>query len=155
MRLPLPLLILLVAPLAVATPAAAQSADSIRACAAEVARTSGRTVSEFDATFQQRFLQTNVVRWPGIVCEVRDASVWSLTVDGTPAVVGGWPSPEAKATFDQLDAETAEAIRTLDTRRQLLAQRLAEAEAQLRAPGADLVGTTGYVRDGIAQALGR
>jgi hypothetical protein len=155
MRLPRLLLTLLVPAMAVPMPAAAQSADSIRACAAEVARTTGRTVSEFDATFQQRFLQTNVVRWPGIVCEVRDSAVWSLTVDGAVTVVGGWPSPEAKATFDQLDAETAEAIRTLDTRRQLLAQRLSEAEAQLRAPGADLVGATGYVRDGIAQALGR
>jgi hypothetical protein len=133
----------------------AGSADSIRACAAEVQRTTGQRVNEFDAAFQQRILQTDIVRWPSIVCEVKNGAVWSLTVNGAAAVVGGWPSPEAKAAYDQLDAETADAVRTLETRRQLLAQRLTEAEAQLRMPGADIVGATGYVRDGIAQALGR
>jgi hypothetical protein len=111
-------------------------------------------VSEFDAIYRQRLLQTDLVRWPGIVCEVKQGKVWSLSVDGAPAVTGGWPSPEAKAAYRQLDEETAEAIRTLDTRRALLAQRLAEAERQLRLPGTDIGGVTDYVRGGIGQALG-
>ena len=133
----------------------AGSTDSIRACMAEVSRTTGRTLNEFDAVYQQRFLQTDLVRWSGIACEVKQGRVWSLTVDGTPTVVGGWPSPEAKAAYDQLDRDTSEAIRTLDTRRQLLAQRLKDAGAQLRAPGADIPGVSAYVHDGITQAIGK
>ena len=138
-----------------ALPARAAGADAIRLCAAEVARTSGRTVSEFDATLRQRLLQGDLVRWPGIVCEVRQGKVYALSVDGTPAVSAGWTSAEAKLVYEQLDRETSEAIRTLDTRRTLLAQRLAEAERQLRLPGADIPAVTGYVQGGIDQALGR
>jgi hypothetical protein len=112
-------------------------------------------VNAFDATYRQRLLQGDLVRWPGIVCEVRQGKVWALSVDGTPAVSGGWPSPEAKAAYDQLDRETAEAIRTLDARRALLAQRLDEAGRQLRQQGADIPAVTGYVQEGIGQALGR
>jgi hypothetical protein len=144
-------LCLLLAP----APALANSADSIRACMAEVQRTTGRAVSEFDAIYRQRLLQTDVVRWPGIVCEVKQGSVWSLKVDGANAVVGGWPSPQAKAAFDELDRATTEAIRTLETRRQLLTQRLSEAEAQLKQPAADIPAVTGYVTEGIERALGR
>lgn len=133
----------------------AASADAIRLCAEEVARTTGRRVSDFDAIYRQRLLQGDLVRWPGIVCEVRQDKVWALSVDGTPAVSGGWPSPQAKAAYDQLDRETSEAIRALDTRRALLAQRLDEAERQLRLPGADIPAVTGYVQDAIGQALGR
>jgi hypothetical protein len=138
-----------------ALPALAAGADAIRLCAAEVARTTGRTVSEFDATLRQRLLQGDLVRWPGIVCEVREGKVYALSVDGTPAVSAGWTSAEAKLAYEQLDRETSEAIRTLDTRRTLLAQRLAEAERQLRLPGADIPAVTGYVQGGIDQALGR
>ena len=144
--------------LAVSLPPAggqAASGDAIRLCADEVARTTGRTVNVFDATYRQRLLQGDLVRWPGIVCEVRQGKVWALSVDGTPAVSGGWPSPEAKAAYDQLDRETAEAIRTLDARRALLAQRLDEAGRQLRQQGADIPTVTGYVQEGIGQALGR
>jgi hypothetical protein len=133
----------------------AASGDAIRLCADEIARTTGRTVNAFDATYRQRLLQGDLVRWPGIVCEVRQGKVWALSVDGTPAVSGGWPSPEAKAAYDQLDRETAEAIRTLDARRSLLAQRLDEAGRQLRQQGADIPAVTGYVQEGIGQALGR
>jgi hypothetical protein len=133
----------------------ATSGDAIRLCADEVARTTGRTVNAFDATYRQRLLQGDLVRWPGIVCEVRQGKVWALSVDGTPAVSGGWPSPQAKAAYDQLDRETAEAIRTLDARRALLAQRLDEAGRQLRQQGADIPAVTGYVQEGIGQALGR
>jgi hypothetical protein len=133
----------------------AASGDAIRLCADEVLRTTGRSLNAFDATYRQRLLQGDLVRWPGIVCEVRQGKVWALSVDGAPAVSGGWPSPEAKAAYDQLDRETSEAIRTLDTRRALLAQRLDEAERQLRLPGADIPAVTGYVQEGIGQALGR
>jgi hypothetical protein len=133
----------------------AASGDAIRLCAEEVLRTAGRSLNAFDATYRQRLLQGDLVRWPGIVCEVRQGKVWALSVDGAPAVSGGWPSPEAKAAYDQLDRETSEAIRTLDTRRALLAQRLDEAERQLRLPGADIPVVTGYVQEGIGQALGR
>ena len=136
-------------------PAPAAGIDAIRLCAAEIARTTGRTVNAFDATYRQRLLQGDLVRWPGIVCEVRQGKVWALSVDGTPAVSGGWPSPEAKAAYDQLDRETSEAIRTLDTRRALLTQRLDEAGRQLRQQGADIPAVTGYVQEGIGQALGR
>jgi hypothetical protein len=133
----------------------AASGDAIRLCADEIARTTGRTVNTFDATYRQRLLQGDLVRWPGIVCEVRQGKVWALSVDGTPAVSGGWPSPEAKAAYDQLDRETSEAIRTLDTRRAVLTQRLDEAGRQLRQQGADIPAVTGYVQEGIGQALGR
>jgi hypothetical protein len=147
----------MLAVIAVMAPATAHAAaiDSIRACAAEVQRSTGRAVNEFDAQFQQRFLQTSLVRWPGIVCEVRGTQIWSLTIDGVAEVVSGWPSVDAKLAYDQLDAATAEAIRTLETRKQLLSQRLREAEAALRTPGADIVGVEGYVRDGIGQAIGQ
>jgi hypothetical protein len=133
----------------------AASGDAIRLCADEVLRTTGRSLNAFDATYRQRLLQGDLVRWPGIVCEVRQGKVWALSVDGAPAVSGGWPSPEAKAAYDQLDRETSEAIRTLDSRRALLAQRLDEAGRQLRLPGADIPVVTGYVQEGIGQALGR
>ena len=136
-------------------PAAAAGIDAIRLCADEVLRTTARTLNAFDATYRQRPLQSDLVRWPGIVCEVRQGKVWALSVDGTPAVSGGWPSPEAKAAYDQLDRETSEAIRTLDTRRALLTQRLDEAGRQLRQQGADIPAVTGYVQEGIGQALGR
>jgi len=138
-----------------ALPALAAGADAIRLCAAEVVRTTGRTVSEFDATYRQRLLQGDLVRWPGIVCEVRQGKVYALSVDGAPAVSAGWASADAKLAYDQLDRETSEAIRTLDTRRALLAERLREAERQLRLPGADIPAVTGYVQGGIDQALGR
>ena len=78
--------------LAVSLPPAggqAASGDAIRLCADEVARTTGRTVNAFDATYRQRLLQGDLVRWPGIVCEVRQGKVWALSVDGTPAVSSG------------------------------------------------------------------
>lgn len=138
-----------------ALPALAAGADAIRLCVAEVARTTGRTVSDFDATYRQRLLQGDLVRWPGIVCEVRQGKVYALSVDGTPAVNAGWASADAKLAYEQLDRETSEAIRTLDTRRTLLAERLREAERQLRLPGADIPAVSGYVQGGIDQALGR
>jgi hypothetical protein len=117
-----------------ASPALASDTDNIRACIAALQTSTGRVVDEFDATYQRRLLQTNVARWPGVVCEVADGRVWKLSVDGTAVMADGWASAEARAAFDQLDRETAEAIRTLETRKQLLVQRLKEDEAALRRP---------------------
>ena len=82
---------------------------------AEVARGIPFAVRSFGAG--KWVLQGDLVRWPGIVCEVRQGKVWALSVDGAPAVSGGWPSPQAKAAYDQLDRETSEAIRAWLQRR--------------------------------------
>jgi|688.fasta_scaffold526677_1 hypothetical protein len=138
-----------------ALPELAAGADAICLCASEVARTTGHTLSEFDATYRQRPLQSDLVRWPGVVCEVRQGKVRALSADGTPAVNAGRASADAKPACEQRDRETSGAIRTLDTRRALLTERLRAAQRQLRLPEADIPAVTGCVQEGTGQALGR
>jgi hypothetical protein len=136
-------------------PAAAAGIDAIRLCADEVLRTTARTLNAFDATCRQRPLQGDLVRWPGIVCAVRQGKVRALSADGTPAVNAGRASADAKPAHEQRDRETSGAIRTLDTRRALLTQRLRETQRQVRLPEADIPRVTGCVQEGTGQALGR
>jgi hypothetical protein len=138
----------------VAAPGHAGDADNIRACQAAVQAKNGLVVDEFAASVKRRVLQTSFVTWPGIVCEVGSGQVRKLTINGAPVVENGWPSPEAKATYDALAQETASAIGTLEARRALLAQRLRGAESALRQPGTDALQISTGLRDDIANALG-
>ena len=147
--------LILALPLICAATAAGANTVAINACIAAVQEQTGRTLSEFDATYRQKFLQPDIVRWPGVECTVMDGKVRDLKVDGQAVVVAGWPSPEAKRSFQELAAETQEAIQLLQTRQGLLQQRLIEAEAALRPPGADTAAVKARVRDGIAEATGR
>jgi hypothetical protein len=136
-------------------PAAHANARAIAECQAAVEARTGQRPNEFDATYRQRLLQPDTVRWPGIECEVMDGKVKNLKIDGAAVIVSGWPSPEAKRTYDQLAAETNDAVRLLETRRDLLRQRLAEAEARLKARGSNPDEVAAFVRDGITQAVGK
>lgn len=142
-------------PLMLAAGPAAANTVAITACIAAVKDQTGRTLSEFDAIYRQKFLAPDTVRWPGVECTVMDGKVRDLKIDGKPVVVAGWPSPEAKRSFQKLAAETQEAIQLLQTRQGLLQQRLIEAEAALRQPGADTAAVEARVRSGIAEATGR
>ncbi len=146
--------LILTLPLLLVASSAVANTVAINACIAAVQERTGRSLSEFDATYRQKLLQPDIVRWPGVECTVMDGKVRDLKIDGQAVVVAGWPSPEAKRAFQQLAAETQDAIQLLQTRQGLLQQRLIEAEAALRQPGSDPDAVSARVRQGITEATG-
>ena len=135
--------------------AVASDAENIKACIDAIKTNTARSVDEFDVAYQGSFFAFSVAEWPGIHCEVTLGQVYSLAVDGREIIVEGWPSPEAKETYEQLANEVEAAVNQLKTRQKLLEQRLDEAEKQLMQPGANVKAVTVYVRDGISKAVGR
>ncbi|QLQ18585.1 MAG: hypothetical protein HZT43_07805 [Exiguobacterium profundum] len=85
----MPCALILALPLVLCATAAAANTVAINACIAAVQEQTGRSLSEFDATYRQKFLQPDIVRWPGVECTVMDGKVRDLKVDGQAVVVAG------------------------------------------------------------------
>ena len=133
----------------------AGEAENIAACADAVKTYTGEKVDEFDVVYEGAFLSFSVAKWPRVECEVTLASVWSLRVDGNQYIVEGFSGLKAKNEYEKLEVKTKEAIALLDSRKNILENRLAEAEQRLKEPKPNISEIAAHVETGIAKATGR
>lgn len=137
-----------------AATASADDTENISACADAVSERTGKEPDVFDVSYEGNIFDFSVAEWPGIRCEVKFGEVYNLIIDGRQEVSEGWPSTEAKTTYEELEAEVARAQRTLQSRQDLLGAALAEAAQVLRAHGSDVDSAATAVRSDINRALG-
>ncbi|WP_090060925.1 hypothetical protein [Celeribacter neptunius] len=139
-----------------ASPSAVRAGDAgnILACIEAVEAYSARKVDEFDVRYTGRILGFSTAEWKGIQCEVSFEQVFNLTVDGQLYVVEGFAGREARSAFSQLEVDTDEAVSLLESRIQLLKNRLEEAEMKLQQPSPDIAAVSDYIHSGIARATG-
>lgn len=128
------------------------SAENLGACVTAVKQFANKTVDEFDAEFEDKFISNDVAKWPGIICEVKLGSVQQLTVNGKRLIVDGFAGMRAKEAFSQLDQKTERAIAKLESRISLLEQRMEKAEAELKLPNPDIENISGYIESGIEKS---
>lgn len=129
--------------------------DNIKACTQAVQDFGGRVVDEFDAHYEGRMIDLSEVKWPGVVCAVKLGLVFDLTVDGKKLIVDQFSGEEAKRTYERLEVRTEEAIAILKSREKILERRLADAEAKLQQPNADITEIAAHVETGIEKSVGQ
>ena len=128
------------------------SAENLGACVTAVKQFANKTVDEFDAEFEDKFIANDVAKWPGIVCEVKLGSVQQLTVNGKRLIVDGFSGMTAKEAFSRLDQKTERAIAKLESRISLLRQRMEKAEEELKLPNPDIESISGYIESGFEKS---
>lgn len=128
------------------------SAENLSACVTAVKQFANKTVDEFDADFEDKFIANDVAKWPGIVCEVKLESVQQLTVNGKRLIVDGFSGMTAKEAFSRLDEKTELAIAKLESRISLLKKRMEKAEAELKLPNPDIENISDYIGSGLERS---
>ena len=133
----------------------AGDAENISACINAVEAHAGKELDEFDVVYEAAFLSYSTATWPGVHCEVKFATVWSLVVAGESLVVEGFSGEAARAEYEKLEAKTDKAVAALNTRKDILRRRLTEAEQRLKEPRPNIPEITARVDEGIYKATGQ
>lgn len=148
------LLIATIVALLLPSTAFAGAAENIQACVKAIQVHAGQTVDEFDVSYEGNILFNSTADWPGIQCEVKFASVINLTVNRRQYVVDTFAGHDAKRTFNRIEQKTERAILTLESRIELLRQKLAAAEGRLRLPNQNLGAIERSIDSDINKATG-
>ena len=145
----------LLGPIAIALPInsiSAATTEGVSACISAVKVFSGRDVNEFDVAFEDNWIFADVASWDDIKCRVSDEKILQLTVDSVTYVIDGFAGEDAKAAFGAMKADTDAAVAVLETRIELLRERLEAAQQDLGKRDPDIMGVSTFIAEGIEKA---
>ena len=130
----------------------AATSEDVSACISAVKVFSGRDVDEFDVAFEDNWIFADVASWDGVQCHVSNEKILQLTIDDVTYVIDGFAGEEAKTAFDAMKADTDEAVTVLETRIQLLKERLETAKEDLGQKDPDITGASAFIAEGIKKS---
>ena len=130
----------------------ADATDDISACISAVKIFSGRDVNEFDVAYESNWILADVASWDGVECYVDSQKILRLVVDDITYVIDGFAGEEAKVAYGAMQEDTDAAISVLETRIQLLKERLEAVKRDLGQKDPDITGASAFIAEGIKKS---
>jgi len=147
---------MMIAILLISSPISSYAGDveNIQACVDKAHDFGEVNLTESEASYKGNIFTMSIVSWPNATCEVKFGDVNNLTVNGAQVIFNEF---SGKASFElkkELEIKTAGAIEQLNSRIDLLEQRMRQVSKDLKEPEPDYALLTESVDKDIKKYLG-
>lgn len=132
----------------------AGDAENIQACIDKARDFAEVNLTELEALYEGNIFTMSIVRWPNTTCEVKFGDVHNLIINGNQVLFNEFSGKSSFELNKALEIKTAAAIEQLNSRIELLEQRMRQVSENLKEPKPDHALLTEYVDKDIKKYLG-